>query len=81
LGPARTNGRLTRLSALLGVLLVVGFLILVSAKTSSGTPAIGAVVISVGCVSADIGGQLAHVRRLVGKVDRGRLAATDQHLA
>jgi hypothetical protein len=56
LGP---KGRLTRLSALLGVLLLVGFLILIGAKTNSGAPAVGAVMIIVGCASAYVGGQLA----------------------
>lgn len=56
LGP---KGRLTRLSALIGLLLIVGFLILVAVKTSSHGPAVGAVLIIAGCVSAYVGGQLA----------------------
>jgi hypothetical protein len=56
LGP---KGRLTRQCALIGLLLIVGFLIFLHVRIGGSAPAVGAIVVMIGCVSAYVGGQLA----------------------
>ena len=52
------TGRLSRLAAFLGALIVVGVLVTFMVAGRDGTPAFGAVLVLAGCVAGYIGGKL-----------------------
>jgi hypothetical protein len=52
------SGRLTRLAAFLGALLVIGVLVTFAISGNSGFPGTGALLALAGCISAYIGGKL-----------------------
>jgi P pilus assembly chaperone PapD len=52
------SGRLTRLAAFLGALLVIGVLVTFAISRNSGAPGTGALLALAGCISAYIGGKL-----------------------
>ena len=52
------SGRLSRLAALLGALIVVGMLVTFAVSGNDGTPALGALLALAGCIAGYIGGKL-----------------------
>jgi hypothetical protein len=52
------SGRLSRLAAMLGALIIVGTLITIAVSGNNGTPGSGALLGLVGCIAGYIGGTL-----------------------